>query len=155
MRPELILTDRHDPEATAAILDRLVAFNEAAAGPSGFRPLQVQVRDPATGEVVGGLTGRTSYGWLFVEHLFVPGSLRGSGIGSELMARAEAEARARGCVGVWLDTFAFQARGFYERLGYRVFGTIEGYPPGHARFFLEKRLAGPADGDAPDLTRPG
>jgi hypothetical protein len=46
----------------------------------------------------------------------------------------------RGCHGVWLDTFTFQARGFYERLGYSVFGAIEDYPPGHSRHFLKKDL---------------
>jgi hypothetical protein len=46
----------------------------------------------------------------------------------------------RGCVGVWLDTFSFQARGFYEKLGYRVFGEVADYPPGHTRHFLKKSL---------------
>jgi hypothetical protein len=56
------------------------------------------------------------------------------------MRRAEAVAAARGCVGVWLDTFSFQARPFYERLGYSVFGTLEDNPRGGARFFMQKRL---------------
>lgn len=56
------------------------------------------------------------------------------------MRLAEEEAVRRGCLGAWLDTFSFQARGFYERLGYSVFGVIEGYPPGHSRFFLKKTL---------------
>jgi hypothetical protein len=56
------------------------------------------------------------------------------------MSQAEREAIRRGCRGAWLDTFSFQARGFYERLGYTVFGTIAGCPPGHSRFFLKKDL---------------
>jgi len=47
-------------------------------------------------------------------------------------------AMRRGCSGAWLDAFSFQARGFYEKLGYAVFGSIEDYPPGHSRFFLKK-----------------
>jgi hypothetical protein len=54
---------------------------------------------------------------------------------------AEDEARALGCVGVWLDTFSFQARGFYERHGYEVFGTLDEFPAPHQRFFLRKRFA--------------
>lgn len=57
------------------------------------------------------------------------------------MLRAEDEGRLRGCIGVYLDTFDFQARPFYEKLGFTVFGTLEDYPPGHRRFFLKKRLA--------------
>ncbi|HEY5801084.1 MAG TPA: GNAT family N-acetyltransferase, partial [Burkholderiaceae bacterium] len=89
----------------------------------------------------GGLWGMTGFGWLFVQLLSVPDDLRGQGVGRELMAMAEAEAKARGCSGVWLDTFEFQARGFYEKLGYQQFGEIAEYPPGYARYFLKKTLA--------------
>lgn len=51
-----------------------------------------------------------------------------------------------GYTGVFLDTFSFQARPFYKRQGYRVFGSIEDHPPGHARQFLMKRLEGDAAG---------
>jgi ribosomal protein S18 acetylase RimI-like enzyme len=50
-------------------------------------------------------------------------------------------AAARGCIGVWLDTYAFQARGFYEKLGYEVFGTLADHPRGGGRFFMRKLLA--------------
>ena len=70
----------------------------------------------------------------------VPADARGQGLGTQIMQRAEAEALARGCVGAWLDTFEFQARGFYEKLGYACFGQIDGYPPGFSRFFMKKTL---------------
>ncbi|MEA3146360.1 MAG: hypothetical protein QOI53_1859, partial [Verrucomicrobiota bacterium] len=38
--------------------------------------------------------------------------------------------------------FDFQARGFYEKNGFHVFGTIENYPIGHERYYLIKRLGG-------------
>ena len=69
--------------------------------------------------------------------------MRGAGLGRQLLQRAEAIARERGCHGLWLDTFSFQARGFYEKLGFSLFGEIEDYPPGHSRFFLRKRLDRP------------
>jgi ribosomal protein S18 acetylase RimI-like enzyme len=86
------------------------------------------------------LWGATAWQWLFIRLLWLPETLRGTGLGRDLMQRAEAEASARGCGNVWLDTYSFQARGFYEKLGYTVFGTLEGYPPGHRRYFLQKRL---------------
>jgi len=66
--------------------------------------------------------------------------MRGSGIGRRLLSEAEAEAIRRRCRGALLDTFSFQARGFYERLGYSAFGVIDDYPPGHCRIFLAKKL---------------
>ena len=56
------------------------------------------------------------------------------------MEQAEAIAHTRGCMGVWLDTFSFQARAFYEKRGYKVFGTIDDYPPGQSRFWMKKLL---------------
>jgi hypothetical protein len=53
---------------------------------------------------------------------------------------AEAEAVRRGCHGAQLDTYSFQAQGFYEKLGYAVFGIVEDYPSGHSRIYLSKRL---------------
>ena len=84
----------------------------------------------------------TAFGWLLVELLFVPVDLRGVGLGADLMQRAEKEAARRGCRGAWLDTFSFQARGFYERLGYSTFGVIDEYPSGHSLVFMLKRFSG-------------
>ena len=75
-----------------------------------------------------------------MELLAVPESMRGQGIGTELMRRAEREAVVRGCRNAWLDTFEFQARPFYEKLGYTCFGELADYPPGFSRYFLRKAL---------------
>ena len=85
----------------------------------------------------------TAFGWLYIELLFIPEDRRAGGLGTRLMRRAEEEAIKRGCHHAWLDTFNFQARGFYEKLGYRVFGTLENYPVGHSRLFMTKSLAEP------------
>ena len=136
----LVLTDVNDEALRKAIVAPLVAYNDAQAGPGNSRALVVAVRDES-GTVVGGLWGWTSYEWLFTQLLVVPEALRGGGLGRRMMALAEDEARARGCRGAWLDTFEFQARGFYERLGYEVFGEIADYPKGYARYFLRKTFA--------------
>ncbi len=139
MAEKIIVTDAPGQAAYDAILAGLIAYNEAQAGPGRHRLLAVLVQDDK-GKVLGGLWGSTAWEWLFVHLLWLPERLRGAGLGSDLLRRAEAEARRRGCRSVWLDTFSFQARGFYERLGYSVFGTLEDYPPGHRRFFLRKAL---------------
>jgi GNAT superfamily N-acetyltransferase len=130
--------ERDHESVHRAVLDGLIAFNDAKAGASGYRPLALAIEDDH-GHAIGGLSGATAYGWLFVELLFVPESLRGRGVGTELIRRAEEEAVARGCHSVWLDTFEFQARGFYERLGYTCFGELKNYPTG-PRFFMNKQL---------------
>ncbi len=122
-----------------AILGLLVAHNDAAVGPTDRRQVAIVVR-AADGAVAGGLWGMIGYRWLFVQYLAIPPDMRGRGVGRELMLRAEAVARDAGCIGIWLDTFSFQARGFYEKLGFAHFGTIDDFPPGHSRFFLSKRI---------------
>jgi GNAT superfamily N-acetyltransferase len=103
--------------------------------------LVILLSDPDSDVIVGGLHGATMFSYLWIDLLFVPESMRGIGIGRKLMMQAEAEALRRGCNGVTLDTFSFQARGFYERLGYQVFGILDDCPPGHSRFYLTKRLS--------------
>ena len=122
-----------------AILAPLRRHNDAAAGPTDRQDVAIVIRDTA-GAIVGGLWGATGYRWLFVQYLALPEALKGQGHGRALMAAAEAEALRLGCIGVWLDTYSFQAQGFYERLGYRTFGTIDDYPPGESRHFLSKRI---------------
>jgi hypothetical protein len=56
------------------------------------------------------------------------------------MTKAEGEALKRGCHSVWLDTFSFQAPGFYQKLGYEIFATLD-CPPEHKHYFMRKRLA--------------
>jgi GNAT superfamily N-acetyltransferase len=123
-----------------AIFERLVSYNETVGGPSRYEPLAIRLRDKATGRVNGGLWGQLFYNWLYVELLFVPEEERGKNIGSRLIAEAEAIAREKSCVGVWLDTFAFQAPEFYRKLGYEVFGTLNDYPTGGKRVFFRKLL---------------
>ena len=92
------------------------------------------------GDVLGGALGQVWGGWLQVTHLWVAETVRGQGHGRRLMKAAESYARSRGAIGATLETHSFQARPFYERLGYEVFGTLDGYPPGHAKCFLRKAL---------------
>lgn len=122
------------------ILDGLRTWNEARLGRSARPvPLSVFVRDD-TGNVVGGLIGQMLFAWLYVDKLWLPEALRGTGMGSTVLGEAERHAIARGCRWAHLQTLEHQALPFYERRGYAVFGVLEGYPPGSRRYYLRKTL---------------
>jgi GNAT superfamily N-acetyltransferase len=108
-------------------------------GSPGFQPIGVFAR-AADGRVRAGAYGLTSWNWLHISLVWVSPELRRQGTGRQLITAIEDAARARGCTHAHLDTFSYQARPFYERLGYEVFGALEDYPPGHQRFFLRKQL---------------
>jgi GNAT superfamily N-acetyltransferase len=138
--PAVVVPDQPTQADCAAVLAALVAYNDKAGGPSGTQPLAVLIQDPATGEPVGGLWGRTNFDWLYVEMFVVPEAFRGRQLGSNVLKRAEEIARARGCIGVWLNTYEFRAPGFYAKQGYDLFGTIDDHPRGKRRFFFKKSL---------------
>lgn len=132
--------------ARAALLARIEARDIEVAGPLDHQELYLEVHDEA-GALIGGLAGGTYWGWLYVSLLWVDPALRGRGWGAKLLAAAEAEAVRRGCRHAYLDTFSFQAPGFYERLGWKLAGRIDAIPAGseHYRSYFEKRdLTGPA-----------
>lgn len=149
-RYDVTLTDVADDDARMYLRTQLRAFNDSrsphhrAIRTREPLPLDVFVRD-AQGAIVGGLAGSTYWGWLEVEHLWVGEDLRGRGYGSRLLKVAEAEARRRGCARAHLTTYSFQARAFYERLGYRVVGQLDDYPPGGSYYWLRKELNPPAE----------
>jgi len=121
------------------VLAPLRAYNIAQAGDPSIRQVAILVT-AEDGTTDGGLWGRISYDWLFIELLGLPEALRGQGLGRALMQQAEDIAQDAGCAGIWLDTYEFQARGFYEKLGYTLFGTLPDHPAGQKRFFLMKQL---------------
>ncbi|HWA81434.1 MAG TPA: GNAT family N-acetyltransferase, partial [Acetobacteraceae bacterium] len=129
--PEIVPIARPAPGLLAAIAGPLAAFNKPYAGPANPRPLVLALQHRPGGETIGGLVGETIYRWLAIQSLYVPPELRRHGIGTALLRRAEAEAKARFCIGIVVNTFSFQARPFYERMGFVHFGTLEDCPPGH------------------------
>ncbi|WLH82890.1 N-acetyltransferase [Pseudomonas sp. FP2338] len=124
-----------------AILKPLRAYNRSHTGKMPSETVGILLRDPASQEVVGGLYGEIAFGWLFIELLSIPDQMRTQGTGTRLMRAAEDLARERGCEGIWLDTFSFQAPGFYRKQGFTEFGHIADFPPGHKRHFFHKRLS--------------
>ena len=117
----------------------LIAYNRTKAGRPRYRPLVLAARD-AKGRLVGGLTGDLYWNALYIHLLWLRGSARGKGLGTQLMQEAERIARRARKELVVLSTYSFQAPGFYRRLGFRSIGRILNYPRGATRYFLVKRL---------------
>ncbi|MFJ1211567.1 GNAT family N-acetyltransferase [Burkholderia pyrrocinia] len=136
----LQLTDTEQPAARDFIRRKLGEFNHAMTGRADAAALDIYVTDPATGEVLGGLTGRTSLGLFFIDLFYLPESLRGGGFGSRLLREAETEAKRRGCARAVLYTISFQAPDFYRKQGYETFGEVPCEPEGTARVFMVKTL---------------
>lgn len=127
---------RHE-EVTKAVLDGLVAFNTAAMGGDGGRQnVSISVRD--NGAICGGAVGRLWHGWVYVDLFWISEGLRGQDIGTRVMDELEAHARSLSARGVHLLTYSWQARPFYEKRGYAVFGELAPYPEGHACYWLSK-----------------
>ncbi len=106
-------------------------------------PIDIFVRN-SHNAAVGGVVGQVFGGWLFVSLLWVDKSIRGKGYGTKLMHMAEEEATSMGCTDAHLDTYSFEARPFYEKLGYELFAKLDDYPSGHCKYFLKKQLVSKA-----------
>ena len=131
-----------EPDNEAAkqfVTNSLDNFNIATTGHAAYYPVAYFLRS-ADNEITGGLLGEIWGGWLHVKYVWVAEHSRGKGHARDLVGAAESYARKRGCMGAFLETFTFQARPLYEKLGYEMFGELKGYPPGHSMFFLSKRF---------------
>ena len=138
--PDLrVVFDPYSTTDAQIVRRRLDMFNVGVTGVSTYYPVQFFLRSERN-EVLGGLVGGIWGGWLEIAILWVDESVRGNDWGTRLMDEAEAYARERGCHSASLDTHSFQARPFYEKRGYELFGVLDDYPKGHKKFFLKKKL---------------
>jgi len=127
-------------EAMGIVLQGLMDNIVKRIGDIPFGPsVRIFLRNPRD-RVVGGITGELFGGWLYTSLLWVEDSLRHQGYGTRLLDMLEKEAIQRGCRYAHVDTFSFEARPFYEKQGYTLFGALEDYPEGHCKYFLKKQL---------------
>lgn len=91
-------------------------------------------------ELIGGAVGTIRFGWYFLEELWVDEKYRGKNIGSTLIEKVEECAKSNRALGVRMETWNFQARGFYEKKGYKVYATFEDCPPGTIDYLLKKKF---------------
>jgi GNAT superfamily N-acetyltransferase len=135
-----IVSDPHASESLKqVVVDHLDAYNIGVTGMTEYSPVNLFLRDQGD-EVLGGLLAGIWGGALYVRILWVSQTLRGKGHGRRLLEAAEQRAVERGCRHAFLDSFSFQAPGFYEKQGYQIYARAEDWPVGHAHYFLRKDL---------------
>ncbi|HVZ69120.1 MAG TPA: GNAT family N-acetyltransferase [Rhizomicrobium sp.] len=134
-----IAVEPFDEVAAKIITDSLIAFNRAKANRPEPQKFLVLLRDEAR-TVRGGISAALHYDVLYIDDLFVEEAFRGQDHGTKLIRLAEEEGRKRGARLVWLDTYSWQARPFYEKQGYEVFGELPYWNGTHRRHFMKKAL---------------
>ena len=120
------ITDDIKSEDREQIRGGLLEYNLARLEDKNPKELGLYYRERGT--IKAGLTAETHGNWLEIQYLWVAEELRGKGIGSALLKKAEAIAAGRGCVYAFVDTFEFQAPKFYLKYGYREVLTLTKYP---------------------------
>ena len=135
----IIYVDKPEESAWGIIGRGVGNYNEQQAGDNKFQRLCFVLNAPDQ-DIVGGVMAEIYWGWLYIDLLWVKDELRGRGHGGRLLTHAEDEARRRGAMAAYLDTFSFQAPEFYLKHGYQVFGELQDFPRGYQRFFLTKDL---------------
>jgi len=135
--PKLALLDELASADLEALVEGVRQHNFAQMGEERAKPLAALARDES-GQLLGGVAGRTIYWQFLIEVLWVAESHRGRGLARRLMALAEAQARRRGCLAAQVDTLAFQAPDFYQKLGFAIVGKVDGVAQSPDRYFLLK-----------------
>ena len=108
--------------------------------PDFWLPLEYVVKNEDQEVIAGILAGVGCWCGLEISTLWVAEKHKKKGIGTKLLLEAETNAKDKGAVISMLDTFDFQAKDFYLKKGYTIFGAVENFPDGHTRYYLQKRL---------------
>jgi len=133
------MTDKPKEKDINSIIEKLIEYNLSHIELKEVKPLVVFVNDENENQI-GGISAETHGNWLEISLLWVDEKLRGQRIGSKLLKDVEEEAIKRGCKYSFLDTFSFQARDFYIKLGYKEVFTLEKYPLTSKRHYFVKQL---------------
>ena len=128
-----------DSKKTQELGNLIRAYNQSKRESSKSEPLNIYVEDEQ-GNLLAGLVAETFGYWLEIEYLYVSEDLRGKGIGSEILNRAEQEARERKCKYSFVNTFQFQAPDFYKKHGYKEVFALKDYPYTGERYYYTKEL---------------
>lgn len=125
------------------IIDKLVEYNLSQVPAKQdvlFDTLDKKITD-SNGNIIAGCIAKM-YCWnvTYIDTLWVEEKYRELGLGTRLLKVVENTVKEKGCYLIHLDTFDFQAKEFYEKNGYKVFGVLEDCPINHCRYYLRKKL---------------
>lgn len=133
------IIDEPSAEFVSFLDEKIAEFNWARWEVSERKAIAVKLSDK-NGDVIAGAAGRTFGDWLMINTLWVSETLRGQKMGSQLLEKIELAAQARGCNKASLDTLNFQAMPFYQKHGYQVQWTQQGYPKTGCKYYMVKQL---------------
>lgn len=136
---EIIYVEKPEESAWGIIGQGVHEYNLQEAGDLNFQRICFVLQAPDQ-EILGGVIGEIYWEWFYLDLMWIRENLRGQGYGEQLLSAVEEEAKKKGAKHVFLDTFTFQAPGFYQKYGYQVFGQLPDFPPGHQRYYLTKEL---------------
>jgi len=132
------ITDIPTKQDKDEIFQELLKYNLERIECKDIKELGIFLEDEQ-GKKVAGIVGDTHGNWLEIEYLWVSETLRGQDIGTDIISKAELIAKERGCKYVFLNTFSFQAKGFYLKIGYQEVFSLEEYPlTGERHYFIKK-----------------
>ena len=122
---------------------QLIKFNEskiASKGTLSRSEINYHIKDE-DGNIIAGIIA-TDYTWkvIFIDVLWIDEKHRKQGLGSLLLNKLEDVCRKNDYTMIHLDTFDFQAKDFYMKNGYEIFGVLEDCPEGHNRYYMKKNL---------------
>ena len=134
-----IRLENTESQKAQKIGDLVRSYNRSKREAAESEPLNLYIEDEH-GRLLAGLVAETFGNWLEIEYLFVKEELRGQGIGSQLLQRAESEAKKRNCRYVFVNTYQFQAPAFYQKHDYQEVFTLKDYPCTGQRHYYQKDL---------------
>ena len=134
-----IRLENTESQKSQIIGDLIRSYNRSKRETAESEPLNLYVEDDH-GKLMAGLVAETFGNWLEIEYLFVKEEFRGQGIGSQLLQRAESEAKKRNCRFAFVNTYQFQAPAFYQKYGYKEDFTLKDYPYTGQRHYYQKDL---------------
>lgn len=140
---ENFVIEESTEEEADLVVDNIVKYNISRVNITQETPFYWinRVMKDINGDIVAGINSKM-YCWncLYIDVLWVKEEFRKDGIGSKLLRKVEEIAKEKGCHLIHLDTFDFQAKDFYIKQGYEIFGTLDDCPSGHKRYYLKKNM---------------